>query len=112
MDQLDILKSKWKSQASDYPTYSTEQLTGLIAKKSSSIVKWIFYIGIAEFVLLTALNLFMMDSDQHVKYIEMIGETLYYGSYVVSYTVIHLKNHKDQCIHRPHLKLRSNRALL
>lgn len=88
MDQLDILKSKWKSQASDYPTYSTEQLTGLIAKKSSSIVKWIFYIGIAEFVLLTALNLFMMDSDQHVKYIEMIGETLYYGSYVVSYTVI------------------------
>ncbi|BAO56767.1 hypothetical protein [Nonlabens marinus] len=88
MDQLDILKAKWQSQKSDFPQYSKDQLTGLIAKKSSSIVKWIFYIGIAEFVLLTLVNILMMDSDQHDKYIQILGGNLYIGSYLLSYVVI------------------------
>ena len=88
MDQLDILKAKWQSQKTDFPQYSSQQLTGLIAKKSSSIVKWIFYIGIAEFVLLTLVNILMMDSSQHDKYIQILGENLYIGSYVLSYVVI------------------------
>ena len=88
MDQLDILKSKWKSQSRDFPNYSTDQLKLLLASKSSSIVKWIFYIGIAEFVVLTVLNMILMYSDQNQKYVNMIGEPLYYGSYILSYVVI------------------------
>ncbi|KQC34090.1 hypothetical protein AAU57_12670 [Nonlabens sp. YIK11] len=88
MDQLDILKSKWQSQKSDYPTYTAQQLTGLIAKKSSSIVKWIFYIGIGEFVLLTLINIFYMDGENVQGYVAALGEPLYYGSYIFSYVVV------------------------
>jgi len=89
MDQLDILKSKWQSQQRDFPQYSREQLTGLIAKKSSSIVKWIFYIGIAEFVLLAVVTIFYTgNSKQQDELVAAIGEPFYYGSYVLSYVVI------------------------
>ncbi len=88
MDQLDILKSKWQSQKSDFPQYSKVQLTALLAKNSSSIVKWIFYIGIAEFVLLTLINIFYMDGENVQPFITAIGEPLYYGSYVFSYAVV------------------------
>jgi hypothetical protein len=88
MDQLDILKSKWQSQKRDFPTYSKDHLTGLLAKKSSSIVKWIFYIGIAEFVVLASVSIFTMNGKQHQTYIDSIGEPLYYGSAIFSYLVI------------------------
>jgi len=114
MDQLDILKSKWQSQKRDFPTYSTAQLTGLIAKKSSSIVKWIFYIAIGEFLLLTILNIFMMDSDQHDKFVMMLGKPLYYGSYVLSYVVVLFfiyrfwKNYKNISADQPARQLMKN----
>ena len=114
MDQLDILKSKWQSQKSDYPSYSAAQLTSLLAKKSSSIVKWIFYIGIAEFVLLTALNLFLADSEQHQTYIDSLGEALYYSSYAISYIIViyfiykFWMNYKNISADQPARKLMKN----
>ncbi len=51
MDQLELLKKDWKKQDSSLPKLSFDELTKLIHKKSSSIVKWIFIISVLEFVL-------------------------------------------------------------
>ena len=51
MDQLEILKKDWKKQEGSLPKLSKAELTKLIYKKSSSIVKWIFIISILEFVV-------------------------------------------------------------
>lgn len=89
MDQLELLKSKWKSQASDYPAYSKVQLTGLLAKKSSSIVKWIFYIGVAEFLLLAIVTIFYTGGNHDMdQMIQILGEPFYYGSIAISYVAI------------------------
>lgn len=58
MDQLDLLKKDWKKQEADLPKYSFDELSKLIHKKSSSIVKWIFIISVLEFVIPHALYLF------------------------------------------------------
>lgn len=51
MDQLDLLKKDWKKQDASLPRYSQSELSKLIHKKSSSIVKWIFIISVLEFVI-------------------------------------------------------------
>lgn len=88
MDQLEQLKQQWNTSASTYPQYSTNELTGFLAKRSGSIVKWLFYIALIEFAVFALLSLFMYDSDsqQHAK--EVAGDAFYYGSYVLHYVVL------------------------
>ena len=50
MDELEFLKKDWKKQGADFPKLSYNEIYKMIHKKSSSIVKWIFIICIAEFV--------------------------------------------------------------
>lgn len=114
MDQLDILKSKWQSQSQDFPTYSKDQLTALLAKKSSSIVKWLFYIAIIEFVVLGLVNFLLIDTEQHEKLTQVLGGNLYYGSYVLSYIVVFFfiyrfwRNYKNIAADQPARKLMKN----
>ena len=63
MDQLDVLKKDWKRQEGSLPKYSKEDLSKLIHKKSSSIVKWIFIISVLEFIIPHIIYLFI-DSDK------------------------------------------------
>lgn len=63
MDELDLLKKDWKKQESTYPKLSFDEIYNLIHKKSSSIVKWLLIICIAELVFWSALNLFFPDSS-------------------------------------------------
>ena len=50
MDELEFLKKDWKKQEVDFPKLSYNEIYTMIHKKSSSIVKWIFIICIAEFL--------------------------------------------------------------
>ena len=50
MDELKSLKNKWANQKFD-KQYSSEELNGLIQKKSKSSIKYIFYLSVAEFFL-------------------------------------------------------------
>jgi len=50
MDELEFLKKDWKKQGADFPKLTYKEIYKLIHKKSSSIVKWIFIICIAEFL--------------------------------------------------------------
>ena len=51
MDELELLKKDWQKQASNLPRLSFEEIYRMIWKKSSSVVRWIFYISIIEFLL-------------------------------------------------------------
>lgn len=67
MKELDLLKKDWKKQEANLPKVSYEEIYTMIQKKSSSIVKWIFIIGIAEFVLWQGIN-FLIPEDTYDIY--------------------------------------------
>jgi MFS family permease len=51
MDELDLLKKDWDKGEVDYKSYSDSDIYPMLHKKSSSIVKTLFYISIAELAL-------------------------------------------------------------
>ena len=57
MDELELLKKDWQSGASqDVAKLSSKEIYPMMHKKSSSIVKTLFYISIAELLLWVVLN--------------------------------------------------------
>jgi len=72
MDQLELLKKDWKKQEADLPTLSYDELSKLIHKKSSSIVKWIFILSLLEFVIPHVIYLFM-DNDKVNAEVDNLG---------------------------------------
>ena len=68
MDELDLLKKDWQKEDSRYPKLSYNEIYGMILKKSSSIVKWIFIISIIEFVFWTGISFALKDADFNKKF--------------------------------------------
>lgn len=65
MDELDLLKQDWNKDHSDYKNYDAPEIYSLLHKKSSSIVKTLFYISVAElvfWVLISYVPYFCSDS--------------------------------------------------
>ncbi len=65
MEELDLLKSHWQKDNIKEKQLSSKEIYPLLLKKSSSIVKTLFYISIAELVfwiIANSLPLFMSDS--------------------------------------------------
>lgn len=52
MDVLEKYKEVWKNQPADTQKISKEDIYKMMHKKSSSVAKWIFFIGILEFALM------------------------------------------------------------
>ncbi|MFS4493995.1 hypothetical protein [Maribacter sp. 2308TA10-17] len=67
MDELELLKKDWQNKEEQLPKLSYNEIYTMIWKKSSSIVKWIFYISIVELVFWIVLNTapFLIDSYQN-----------------------------------------------
>ncbi len=51
MDELELLKKDWQQREADLPKLSYDEIHKMIWKKSSSLVRWIFYISIIEFLV-------------------------------------------------------------
>ena len=88
MDQLELLKKDWKKQESSLPKLSRDDLSKLMHKKSSSIVKWIFIISVLEFMLPHIIYLFI-DYDkviQQYKELDLYNFSLI--SNIVFYAVV------------------------
>jgi len=62
MKKMDKFKKAWKNQDSENFKYSYTDIQEMLHKKSSSIVKWIFYISIFEFLFWTILS-FVLDPN-------------------------------------------------
>jgi hypothetical protein len=63
MDELELLKKDWQRKEEHHPKLSYNEIYGMIKKKSSSTVKWIFYISIIEFVFWAVLNLISYNKE-------------------------------------------------
>ncbi|MDG1014916.1 MAG: hypothetical protein P8O09_06845 [Flavobacteriaceae bacterium] len=88
MDELELLKKDWEKSTKKYPNLSKEEIYGIISKRSSSIVKWIFIISILEFILWTALS-FFGDSDQVLEKIQAYDYGFIYNAvFIISYIII------------------------
>jgi TRAP-type C4-dicarboxylate transport system permease small subunit len=88
MDELDLLKQDWKRQEKNLPHLESDEICIMMHKKSTSIVKWIFIISIAEFLFwigIESLSLF----DNSYQIIKEIGlEFFYKVSLVINYVAI------------------------
>lgn len=82
---LDNLKDVWKNQKENTIQFSESDIYKMIHKKSTSIVKWIFYISIIEFVILLIPNFFNNSSEAEDQLnAKAILTVITYISYVVT----------------------------
>jgi hypothetical protein len=103
MKELDLLKKDWNKKETEFPKLSYNDIYKIIHKKSSSIVKWIFIICIAELLFWTVLNLLIPESyldiyaKFHLKKFLLITQVLHY---VILFVFIFLfyKNFKSICV--------------
>lgn len=64
MDELELLKRDWQKKDKQLPQVSFDEIYKMIWKKSSSIVKWIFFISIIELLLPLLLYLLPIMSKE------------------------------------------------
>jgi hypothetical protein len=87
-DELELLKKDWQRKGENLPRLSYDQIYRMIWKKSSSIVKWIFYISILEFIFWTIINIIATDAEyfEEVKQIHMYEIDIVLN--VISYLIL------------------------
>lgn len=83
-----MLKKDWQRKGEKMPRLTYDQIYKMIWKKSSSIVKWIFYISILEFVFWTVINIVATDADyfEEVRQLHMYEIDIILN--VISYTIL------------------------
>lgn len=99
MKELDLLKKDWNKQNADFPKLSYDDIYKIIHKKSSSIVKWILIICIAELVFWTGINFIVPEryydvyEQFHLKNFLYVFQLLHY---IILFTFIYFfyKNYK------------------
>ncbi len=86
MDELELLKKDWQNKEAQLPKLSYDDIYPMIWKKSSSMVKWIFYISLIEFVFWAAINIISSDPQymqdlkaMHIYNIMMVLNFVNYG---------------------------------
>ncbi|MBR9855941.1 MAG: hypothetical protein GYB37_15440 [Algicola sp.] len=86
LDELELLKKDWQKREANLPKLSYEQIYPMIKKKSSSIVKWIFYISIIEFVFWAGINIIFSGPEtmeelkaMHIHKVIMVLNAINYG---------------------------------
>lgn len=66
MDDLELLKKQWQSREQELPKLTYNDIYIMLLKKSTSIVKLIFYISIAEIVFWTILSFLVPESSTNL----------------------------------------------
>nr|WP_299172113.1 hypothetical protein [uncultured Allomuricauda sp.] len=86
VDELELLKKDWQKKGEHLPKLSYDEIYKMIWKKSSSIVKWIFYISIIEFVFWAGINIVFSDPNSmqelkamHIYNVMMVLNIVNYG---------------------------------
>ncbi len=109
---VDNLKEIWNSQAESKINFSESDIYKMIHKKSASIVKWIFYISIVEFIVMIVLPFFLKDNTIDMERMHMLN---FYNianvlSYVIAVVFIYLfyKNFTEISVQDTSKKLMSD----
>lgn len=90
MDELELLKKDWNNGKTEFKSYSDSDIYPMLHKKSSSIVKTLFYISIAElgFWLLASILPYFLSSSFKEKLETSYENPLFLGLSIFSYLVI------------------------
>lgn len=90
MDELELLKKDWNKETASFKNYSDSDIRPMLSKKSSSIVKTLFYISIAELVfwLLAGILPYFLSSSFKAKLETSYENPLFIGINIISYLVI------------------------
>lgn len=91
MDELDLLKKDWNKEPSNTNKVSVKDIYAMLHKKSSSIVKTLFYISIAELVFWIFINTipyFTTDTYQEKLDALFPNDYMFIAITVFSYAVI------------------------
>ncbi|MEE3999385.1 hypothetical protein V1T75_03455 [Tenacibaculum sp. FZY0031] len=98
---LDKYKKAWENQPEESNKVSKVDIYKMAHSKSSSIVKWIFIIGILELLFWTALNIFFVGSsytevyeELHLNLLVKISTYLHY-IVIILFLVLFYKNYKS-----------------
>ena len=88
MDLLNKYKETWNKQIEMPYKFSTQEIYKMAHAKSSSIVKWIFVIGILEFIFMNSLY-FFIDMEEAFKQYEELGlQSFVFYSQIVAYVIL------------------------
>jgi len=99
MEDLKQYKEAWQKQDYSESQIDSHAISKMIHKRSSSLVKWIFYISIIEILVLTLINIFIKTDWNELKDIGLynffIGISIL--SYIIPIIFIYLfyKNYKS-----------------
>ena len=88
LDELELLKKDWQKREVDLPKLSYEQIYPMTKKKSSSIVKWIFYISIIEFVFWAGVNIIFSGPETMEELKAMHIYKVVMGLNIINYAII------------------------
>ncbi len=80
MDELELLKKDWVKGTNQYHSYTDNDIYKMLHKKSSSIVRRLFYISIAELVFWIIINTIPLFGTDEYK-VQL--ENLYSNNYVI-----------------------------
>jgi hypothetical protein len=87
-EELDLLKKAWKKDPHVYEQVTENQIYKMIHKRSSSIVKWILIISIAELIFWTWISFFTVD-DTYLETLKMYHiDTLFKVLSVINYIIL------------------------
>ncbi len=83
MEELDLLKKDWKKNENSFEQVSEVDIYKMLHKKSSSIVKWIFYISLLELLFGVVLNIVLSFTKYDEQNIAMFKKWGIYNFYIV-----------------------------
>lgn len=103
MDELELLKKDWNKGKSDYNEFSDSDIYTMLHKKSSSIVKMLFYISVAELVfwILISYLPYVFSENMRDRLETSYENPLFVGLSILGFLVIFLfvyllyKSHKS-----------------
>lgn len=102
MEDLKQYKEVWQHQDHTVDQFDAVTISKMIHKRSSSLVKWIFYISIIEIVILTLINLFIKTDWNELKSIGLYN--FFIGISILTYIIplffifLFYRNYKNICV--------------
>jgi hypothetical protein len=102
MTALDNLKDVWKNQEANKIQFSETDIYKMIHKKSASIVKWIFYISVIEFLIFILPTLFLdtseVENELGLKTFVKVLSIINYGLIMPIFMYLFYRNYKAICV--------------
>ncbi|MFT5752741.1 MAG: hypothetical protein ACI86L_002255 [Dokdonia sp.] len=114
VDELELLKKDWQKQEAHLPKLTKKDLYPMLLKKSSSIVKWIFLISMAEFAFWIFMAFGLKFDSESVSNVEnALGDTeiistVIHFSALIFFMAWFYKNYKKiESTDSPHILMRN-----